>query len=1797
MGLPNQPELLKQFSSFLVEAGLSAVSIKNYLSDIRHFLNFSESSSSTGEGTTTPASSEKIFRQLSQYLPPYLEAQKATYTPQSTTNRRLASIRRFATFLSVKFDIQDIFTHQNTSNNNKQSNQISNLSGFQRSDQTASLPPLSSTPYRPPLTSSAKTLSSEKILEQFKSSLEREEKTHSTIKNYLSDLNHFFLWTANQTPFTTQNLFNILSESHLQAYLTYLKLSHTSTSVINRRLSSIKKLARFCHSEGYLPKNPFEVKSIPQKLAPLAWIERLSHKPTKTSNGSRNRFQLWYDRYNALTWTPYLNIAILVLVTTAMAIFAYNQIISQARPSAAATALTPPKRQLSFQGRLTDSSGTPITTAVNVVFKLFNQLAPPGTQLYTSGTCSITPDQSGIFNSLIGDGVCGAEITSSVFTDNRDVFLEIQVGAETLTPRQQIATVGYAINSSTLQGYPASASATINTVPVVDNSGNITIAATSPSLISSSGTFTIKGESLALQTAANSGGDIVLQPDSIGSGQILAIGGTTTEDSFRITNANLTGGTLLSGYVGNDTATGRLLSLTSGSTETDRFWVATDGRTGIFASDADSALIVNQTGTGNLISASVSGSPVFTVTNGGNVDITGQYLVNGVPLGGGSSNWQLTSGSLAPLQITNSVNIGAIATASALVHLAGTSGENSFINTGSVGIGKTNPLATLDVTGTASVSGNLTIGFNSHIQPAYGPLYFDFKSGPNTYTNSLLVSNTGDLTPATDNTYYLGSPTATWKGIYFSHSMYDSSGNAIISLDSTPNKRLFSSWEVYNGNFTVDTNSLFVDATTHRVGIGDISPNSLLTVGDGDLFQVNSSGDIVKINNVTTSFPSSQGAANSVLTNDGTGTLSWFSPISGSGINGFWQRTSGSLAPTNITDSLNLGATATASALVHLAGTVAENSWINTGNVGIGNTNPIATLTVGSGDKFQVDGATGNITTAGDLAVNGDDITADGTLNILGATGLTLQATTGTINIGTGTGTDTINIGTGATGSDVISIGGGVGSLTINTSEFDISGTTGAITIDDTGNAGSVNIEGTILDINSLGFVGAGTINSGAGTAITINPNSGDVAAEDLIITANNVGLDSSGNLTLGGTSITASSLATITTSSDLALGGATTLTFTADNATIYGSNAASGDLTLDGTNHATKTSSYIILQPNGGNVGIGTSAPTATLEILADVDTPSGNALEIQAAESADLNDQDADDVTFTNATTCWTYGAGWARTGGVAQHTVLNTADLSCNLTAGYIDNNQIYRITFDMGGRTAGTVTPKIGTATHDAITTNASYDLTFDATANDADIIFTPDSNFNGYIDNVHIYRAAVNTAISDTGRVGVGRNPTYFLDVLAPENGIIARFLSDNSTGCTLATGGTISCTSDIRLKKNVDDVSYGLDTIMDLRPVSFDWKGGNSAFKNLGFIAQEVETIIPNLVSIDQDNGYKQLNTTGLIPVLTKAIQQQQSQITSLAQNISSNFQAGVAVVRELTVDNLVVRGKLISPIADIDQLKVIDATVTGTLYADSIKGKTVDNLNTQLDLLNEKYSTASAILADLQAKYTSYDSLSQSTNHSEPITDSDPLALSPLATSSAETIITGDILASGSVFSQSFGSIDSDLFIQPTGDRPVHLLGNLLSLYPDGKVVINGDLIITGTLYANNLDTKTATISGTLAIGSSTIASGSANFGELTTSGLVIASENDHQSSTISAQVNSNATIGTATIATGSAEIAIANNKVTDNTLIYVTPVTDTGNQVLYVKSKQSGVGFTVATPLSNTSEISFNFWLVQTK
>tara|TARA_R100000406_G_scaffold30816_2_gene20156 strand:- start:2713 stop:6744 length:4032 start_codon:yes stop_codon:yes gene_type:complete len=88
--------------------------------------------------------------------------------------------------------------------------------------------------------------------------------------------------------------------------------------------------------------------------------------------------------------------------------------------------------------------------------------------------------------------------------------------------------------------------------------------------------------------------------------------------------------------------------------------------------------------------------------------------------------------------------------------------------------------------------------------------------------------------------------------------------------------------------------------------------------------------------------------------------------------------------------------------------------------------------------------------------------------------------------------------------------------------------------------------------------------------------------------------------------------------------------------------------------------------------------------------------------------------------------------------------------------------------------------------------------------------------------------------------------------------------------------------SDKRLKTNIKDINYGLETIMKLNPKQYDWKKDET--HDIGFIAQEVEEIIPEIVKDKKhfDKEIKTLDYEKLTAVLIKAVQELKQEIEEL---------------------------------------------------------------------------------------------------------------------------------------------------------------------------------------------------------------------------------------------------------------------------------------------------------------------------
>lgn len=86
--------------------------------------------------------------------------------------------------------------------------------------------------------------------------------------------------------------------------------------------------------------------------------------------------------------------------------------------------------------------------------------------------------------------------------------------------------------------------------------------------------------------------------------------------------------------------------------------------------------------------------------------------------------------------------------------------------------------------------------------------------------------------------------------------------------------------------------------------------------------------------------------------------------------------------------------------------------------------------------------------------------------------------------------------------------------------------------------------------------------------------------------------------------------------------------------------------------------------------------------------------------------------------------------------------------------------------------------------------------------------------------------------------------------------------------------------SDEKLKNTIAPLLRSSNKIFDLRPVSYQWN--QSKLQDVGFLAQEVEAIFPNIVHTDEDSGLKSVDYIRLIPYLVDAIKMQQAEIDAL---------------------------------------------------------------------------------------------------------------------------------------------------------------------------------------------------------------------------------------------------------------------------------------------------------------------------
>jgi hypothetical protein len=153
---------------------------------------------------------------------------------------------------------------------------------------------------------------------------------------------------------------------------------------------------------------------------------------------------------------------------------------------------------------------------------------------------------------------------------------------------------------------------------------------------------------------------------------------------------------------------------------------------------------------------------------------------------------------------------------------------------------------------------------------------------------------------------------------------------------------------------------------------------------------------------------------------------------------------------------------------------------------------------------------------------------------------------------------------------------------------------------------------------------------------------------------------------------------------------------------------------------------------------------------------------------------------------------------------------------------------------------------------------------------------------------HESRSNIFTVLK-SGNTAIGHaSPTQMLDVNG--NARFRNIGSDAYVGAVnIASDGTLTtATSDVRLKDNISTLTNSLNAVLNLRGISFTWKNEPEMGSRIGFVAQEVEPVLPELVFTNPADGLKGVNYAEMTAVLVEAVKEQQKQIDELRALVNS---------------------------------------------------------------------------------------------------------------------------------------------------------------------------------------------------------------------------------------------------------------------------------------------------------------------
>ncbi len=308
---------------------------------------------------------------------------------------------------------------------------------------------------------------------------------------------------------------------------------------------------------------------------------------------------------------------------------------------------------------------------------------------------------------------------------------------------------------------------------------------------------------------------------------------------------------------------------------------------------------------------------------------------------------------------------------------------------------------------------------------------------------------------------------------------------------------------------------------------------------------------------------------------------------------------------------------------------------------------------------------------------------------------------------------------------------------------------------------------------------------------------------------------------------------------------------------------------------------------------GIGTAAPGDKLEVNGNIrltntgtvlagpsTTGSAYSITLRAGDPYVPVGGSGGSVNITATNNMPSGGSGWGNLGpsgdvNITSGTGYNSAGGNVNIAAGQSSywglvndahSDVILKGGFNITATDAGTITAEGG----HIISSNST-------TSNGGNVILKSGLAAGGGTNgNIQLLN----------GNVGIGCTaPAYKLHVI----GDIASSGTVRSTNVVVV--GAITACSDIRYKTNITSLTNPMQKLLQLQGVNYFWKTAefpNMNFNDkmqMGFIAQDVEKIFPEMVFTDEA-GYKSIDYSRLTPVLVETIKEQQQQINELFKRV-----------------------------------------------------------------------------------------------------------------------------------------------------------------------------------------------------------------------------------------------------------------------------------------------------------------------